>query len=145
MRRSTAFPAALASAALFSVAGGVPDEARARTRLDVRAVSVANPPASVATGGSFTVKWRAGRSGRSAALKKARLVFRLSADRKRSRGDVKLGRGAGLSKLARKKALSGRARLTVPLATKAGSYHLVACVEGKGLRDRVRANDCRAS
>ena len=145
MRRYTAIPAAIASATICSLAGDLPDEAKARTRYDVSTASIGSPPASAVRGGSFSVKWRTARSGRSAALKKARLVFRLSTDRKRSRGDVKLGRGASLSKLAKKTALSGRTRLTMPATTKAGSYYLVACVEGKGLRDRRRANDCRAS
>ena len=146
MRRYTvAIPAAIASATAFSLAGDLPDEAKARGHVDVKAVSVANPPPAASLGGSFTVAWRASRSGRSPALKKARLVFRLSADRRRDRADLKLGRGAALSKLVRKQAVSGRARLTIPASARATPYYLLACVEGKGLRDRRPANDCRAA
>ena len=145
MRGYTAIPAAIASATLFSLAGDLPDEAKARTRFDVRAVSVGNPPASAAPGDSFTVKWATARSGRSVALKKARLVFRLSADRRRDRADLKLGKGAALSKLMRRYAVSGRAHLTIPASAQAAPYYLLACVEGRALRDRRRANDCRAA
>jgi hypothetical protein len=82
MRGYTAIPAAIASATLFSLAGDLPDEAKARTG-STSAVSVRNPPRPAAPPAQLhrEVGHRPQRAiGRA---EEARLVFRLSADGQR--------------------------------------------------------------
>jgi hypothetical protein len=131
--------AGLAVAALAAPAGAAP-----RPSWDLKAATVSNPPASVAQGGSFAVKWKVTRSG--ARISAAKLRFLLSRDARKGRGDLALAPRVKLKGLGRRRSVRGRTRLTLPAAARSGSYRVLACLaQPRGRPDRRKRNDCRAS
>ena len=133
----------LTGVAVLLVAGTAVAQTPVRSDLVVN--SLGKPPASVESGGSFSLRTAVTNRG-SARAGASTVVFVLSTDRRSDRSDVHL---EGRRKLGRLNAGARKAftqSLLVPAGTSAGSYFLLACADGlKRVRERSERNNCRVA
>ena len=116
--------------------------ASAKKKLPDLALTKVTAPGSVNAGSRFTVSDVVKNVGKKKA-KKSKVGYRLSTDTKGSKGAVSLG-SRSVPKLKPKKKSSGSAELTLPAATAAGKYFVVACVEAS-FKEKSTKNNCKAS
>jgi hypothetical protein len=115
-----------------------------KPRPDLAISSLGNPPATVQSGGSFSVRDVVRNRGRKSA-KASVTSYYLSLDKRRSSGDVLLGQRS-LRRLGRGRRSKGTTELTVPADTSPGVYRLLACADAtKRLKEKSERNNCRAS
>ena len=118
--------------------------AHAAERADLVEVSVSKPPGSVAAGMGFTAKDKVKNAGGRRAGRSATGYY-LSKDRKRSKGDVRLGRRQ-VPRLKPGKASAGSRAVVVPAGLAFSRYYLIACADDKkAIREAKEGNNCRAS
>ncbi len=114
-------------------------------RPDLVVTKVSNPPILLVRGGAFQARDVTRNRGTRRA-RRTRTAYYLSKDRKRSKGDVRLKARRLVKALRAGRRSTGRRRVVVPSATRAGRYRLIACADaGRGLRERRERNNCRAS
>lgn len=140
--RILAVVALLVAACLVPLA--VAEPATAAGRPDLKVVGLSATPGTVEAGDRLTVTETTVNTGRTKA---GRTVtrFHLSADRAWSKGDAVLGkrRVKALRPDARHRATSA---LTVPAATEAGTWYVVACADAtRKVRETKEGNNCRAT
>ena len=116
---------------------------------DLVETGVSNPPPSVPAGGKFVVADDAANVGAvSSAASTTR--YYLSKDTSRNSGDVLLTGSRAVPALGSSgQAISfssGSVLVTVPSATAAGVYHVLACADDlKAVKETVETNNCRAA
>ena len=89
----------------------------------------------------FTTRNRGSRSAPRATTR-----FHLSSDRRPGRGDLVLAGELKTPGLRPGRSSTGVARVTVPSATPAGRYFVIACADsGRKVRERSEGNNCRSS
>jgi hypothetical protein len=109
---------------------------------DLAVSSFAGPRAASANG-KFLLSDKT--SNRSGAARPSSTIYLLSRDRKRGKGDVRLGARA-LKALKAKGVSEGTGRVTVPRKTKPGRFYVLACADGAGkVAEANEKNNCRAS
>ena len=106
--------------------------AAAQAKPPALTVSKLSHPATVKAGSPLAVKVSV-RNPAARKAKAARLTLLLSRDRKRDKRDVKLKGAVKVKPLGARKRATAKGRVTVPAATQAGSYKLLACA-GKRCR-----------
>ncbi|HWJ83582.1 MAG TPA: CARDB domain-containing protein [Nocardioides sp.] len=110
---------------------------------DLTVVSVA-APSTVAAGSTAKVRVKVRNGGTSRAASSV-TAFRLSAD-KRVGDDRLLKPAAATPALSPGRSWSGRVGLSVPPATAAGGYYVLACADAKRrVREKSEGNNCRPS
>ncbi len=137
--------APLAALMLLAVAALLaPQAADARARADLR-VTKLYTSAYAHPGGELPLNATVARTAR--AVPRTKLRFYLSADRKRSKGDVRLARPLRVRALRGKtRSAAVAANVKVPAGTKAGRLRVLACADDPGrLKERSERNNCRAS
>jgi hypothetical protein len=112
---------------------------------DLVATTVTNPPATARVGTSFNVTdSTANRGGVASAASVTR--YYLSLDRAKSTGDPLLSGSRNVPILAANAVSTGSAAVTIPTATAAGTYYLLACADDTKVRiESNEANNCVAS
>jgi hypothetical protein len=111
---------------------------------DLVVAGLRNPTAPVPASGTFAVRVSIRNSGRVRAGRSL-TGFYLSSDRRRSRGDQRLG-ARRVGALPRKTVSRRVSRLIVPSGTRPASYFLVACADDRGkVRERSERNNCGTS
>ncbi|HEX8123791.1 MAG TPA: CARDB domain-containing protein [Solirubrobacteraceae bacterium] len=128
----------------ITIAAGAAPVAQAAAKPDLAVQRVTVSAASVAAGGTLTVRdVVANVAGRRA--KAVRVGYWLSRDRRRDRADVALG-GRTQKPLAGRRRGRGRRKLTVPGTAQPGAYFLLACADPtRKVKERSERNNCRAS
>jgi CARDB len=116
----------------------------ARPRADLAEKSVKTSVASVLDGGTVKVT-DVTKNGGKAKSGKSSTGYYLSADRKKSKGDLLLGRRS-VKRLKRKKTSKGSKTVKIPTSAKPGVYYVLACADSKGkLKEKSEHNNCKAS
>jgi hypothetical protein len=113
---------------------------------DLVVTSLANPPATAAAGGTFSVSATIANQGAiTAAASTAR--YYLSADQVKGAGDVLLTGTRSVASLAAGQSSSGSDKnVSVPSTTTPGTYYLLACADDTSAVSEVNeANNCLAS
>ncbi len=112
---------------------------------DLVATTVSNPPATARVGTSFNVTDSAANRGRVASAASVTRYY-LSLDRAKSTGDALLGGSRNVPILAVNAVSTGAATVTIPTATAAGTYYLLACADDTKVRvESNETNNCVAS
>jgi len=115
------------------------------TKPDLLESAVTDPPASVPAGSSFPVTDTVLNQGNGTGGGSTTRYY-LSTDGVKDAGDRLLTGARGVGILAPGGTSSGTVTVTVPAATPAGLYHLLACADDTGtLAEGDEANNCRAS
>jgi hypothetical protein len=108
---------------------------------DARVAAVSGPRTALA-GGAIAVSDTVSVRGRAKAFT---IGYFLSADVRRSADDVTLAGERRVKKLRRGRS-AGKLKVVVPVATRSGSYRLLACADAAGrLKERDERNNCRAA
>lgn len=139
LRAALATVAALVAGATLTTTA-VPSDAAPR-RLPDTAVTAVTAPARATIGKTIAASARVANRGRAAA-RPAAVRFLLSRDA-RPGVDVGLSPRTRAQGLPPGRAVTVRARVTVPTSVKPGTYYLLACATPGG-RDAARGNNCRA-
>ncbi len=131
---------------LVLIAAGLawPAAATASARPDLTVKSLGGIPASIAAGRSFSVTDVTANVG-TARASASKTSYLLSRDASAGSGDIGLG-ARDVSGLAAGASSRGSRSVTVPAATKIGSYRLIACADSaKRVAESSEGNNCRAS
>ena len=113
--------------------------------VDLTVTAVANPPAAAVSGNTFTATDSTANTGATAAPASTTRYY-LSTDTGRSADDTLLGGSRAVPVLASGATSSGTAAVTIPAATPAGTYRLLACADDtSAVAESEEANNCRAS
>ena len=155
-------PVAIGLAVLVSLAAGVGADGKSRAKPNLAVAKVAEPPRTKPEGASFAAA--AAIANRSAAKSPPSATrFYLTTDPKRSLKDRRTSSqnprasyrdlrliGArkvpALAPRTNSSLSKGRTRVRIPLATPAGSYHLLACADDRGaVAESKEADNCRAT
>jgi len=127
--------AAVASACVPQVAAGA-------AKPDL-AVSSFSGPRAASVDGRFLLLDKTSNKGGPA--RPSTTIYLLSRDRRRGKGDMRLGARA-LKVLKAKSSSKGTGRVTVPRKTRPGRFYLLACADGAGnVAETNEKNNCRAS
>jgi hypothetical protein len=130
--------------ALIAVPPIADASAAAKRRSDLVVASVAATPASIAPGGTLSLKDVTKNRGRARAGKSA-TGFYLSRDRKRSGDDIRLGQRV-VGKLRRGRKSPRTARFRVPAIAAVASYRVLACADDrKKVKETNERNNCRVT
>src|SRR4051812_38454402 len=129
----------LAAGTLLS--GALASSAAAATPVHLTVTKLSKPPVRVVAGTRFHVTDTTRNVG-PATTKKTVTAYLASKDRKPSKGDVVLGKRT-VKGLKPRRGSRVRRTVTVPVATKAAKYYLIACAAVRGKRYQRAA--CRAS
>jgi len=114
-------------------------------RTDLVVTSLFDPPSTVVAGNSFTVTDTVRNSGDSGSPSSITQYY-FSRDDKRDSADLRLTGSRSVPPLDAGKDSSGPASLTVPLATPAGTYFLLACADSTGVvPESDEADNCFAA
>jgi CARDB protein len=118
--------------------------ASAAKRPDLVIAKLSSPPASEAPGGSFKVKATTRNRGKRKARASATALY-LSPKARVVKHSITLGK-LRVKALRRGARTAGRKKVTIPAATAARSYHLIACADSRRkVRESNERNNCRAS
>jgi len=113
--------------------------------LDLVETAVSNPPESATSGGSFTVTDTVLNQGNAPAGASTTRYY-LSLDTLRNSVDTQLTGSRAVPGLAPGEASTGTVTVTIPSATPAGIYFLLACADDmKVVPESNENNNCRAS
>jgi hypothetical protein len=124
----------LASAAVLTV-----------TRPDLVASAMSNPPATAARRSKFAVTDTAQNAG-AVAAKASKMRYYLSLDAVKSADDRLLATTRNVKALTPGAIHSGTVKVTIPAATPANTYYVLACADGtNAVAETSEANNCRAS
>ena len=128
-------------ACLGLLAACAPAHAASRPDLSVTSLSA---PGSAAAGSRITVADTT-RNRRATPAGRSTTRHYLSRDRRKSRGDVRLGKGHRVKRLRGRAFTRGFARPVIPVGTAARSYFLLACADDlRRVREANERNNCRA-
>ena len=113
--------------------------------VDLAVTAVSNPPATAATGGTFSVTETTANAG-STTTPTSTTRYYLSADGAKSADDTLLGGGRVVPALAQGAASTGTTTVTIPAGTLAGVYRLLACADDvAAVGETDETNNCLAS
>jgi hypothetical protein len=111
---------------------------------DLTVTSVKPAQTLVAPGGTLKLTDTTRNAGKLRARASQTSYF-LSTDKKKSKGDLSLGKRS-VKKLAVRKSAKASKTVTVPGITPAGAYYVLACADARGkLKEKSEKNNCRAS
>ena len=112
---------------------------------DLVETAVSNPPGAAAPGGSFSVTDTVGNQGNAAAGVSTTRYY-LSLDVKKGAADTLLTGSRAVPGLEPGADSTGTVAVTLPAATPAGTYFLLACADDlKKVKESKEKNNCRAS
>ncbi len=112
---------------------------------DLVQVSVSNPPAVIAPGGSFSATDTVTNLGGIAATATSTRYY-LSVDHTRDDGDHLLNNARSVGGLAVEATNTGTRTVSVPTTVPAGTYYLIACADANGaVAELDETNNCVAS
>ena len=136
---------ALALVLLPALALPAAGAAAAPERADLKLVKIAVSPAEAAPGARVRVSDTVRNAGRRKAGA-SRVAYFLSKDRRKGKGDIRLGGTRSVKRLARRKGSSGTKRLTIPASVAPGAWYLLACADGAGkVKERSERDNCAAT
>ena len=119
-------------------------DARPPARPDLKVSAIGNPPANVASGKSFTVKYAVKDAGPGTA-KASTTRFYASRRRKHLTGDALLT-STKAKALKKNKTAAGTVKLRLSAAISPGFYYVVACADaGRKVKEKNERNNCTAS
>jgi hypothetical protein len=114
-------------------------------RPDLVEPSLGNPPITRAQGTTFSSSERTANRG-TARAGRSSTGFLLSKDRRKGRGDRRLGGVDADPALRAGSSSASITRLRVPASIPPGSYYVLACADiANRIRESNEANNCRAS
>ena len=114
-------------------------------RPDLVETAVSNPPAAASAGGVFTVTDTVQNQGGLAASASTTRYY-LSADAQRGAGDILLTSSRAIPGLAPgASSPGGPVTVTIPSATVAGVYYVLACADDTKVVTETSESNCRAS
>ncbi|MGH2945058.1 MAG: CARDB domain-containing protein [Solirubrobacteraceae bacterium] len=124
---------------------GVPaGAAAAPKRADLTLTRVTLKPAQAVPGAKVRVTDVVRNAGRRKA-RKTRVAYFFSSDKRKGKGDVRLGGTRRVKALARRRRSRGARNVTIPASMPPGLYHLLACADAGGaVKERRERDNCRA-
>jgi hypothetical protein len=115
------------------------------TRPDLVAGAVSNPPSTAARGGKFPVTDTAQNVG-AMGSGSSKMRYYLSLDALKSADDRQMAATRNVPALAAGAGHSGTITITIPAATPANTYFVLACADGlNAVAETSETNNCRAS
>jgi hypothetical protein len=116
------------------------------TAPDLRVTELSNPPSRVVRGSRFEVQDVTRNVGGAAATEQTTTSYRLSADARKSAGDIRLVGTRAVPDLEAGVSSTGRRLVRVPSTTPVGDYYLIACAdESRVVLEGNERNNCRVS